>query len=107
MFKSVTAMKLSCDRTGQTDRRTQPFIVKDTMPKKMLKMIFYISFLNFSRIAGQEVATEQNPEKFLTNIIGKKTFMEQLNILKTSWIITKFDEIILNTIKKFIFLLLA
>ena len=70
-------------------------------------MIFYISFLNSSRIARQEVATEQNPEKFLTNVIGKKTFMEQVNILKTSWITTKFDEIILNTIKKFIFLLLA
>ena len=29
MFKSVTSMELSCDRTGQTHRRTQPFLVKD------------------------------------------------------------------------------
>ena len=29
MFISVAAMELSCDRTGHTHRRPQPFIVKD------------------------------------------------------------------------------
>ena len=68
----------------------------------------YILLLNSRGIScEEEVASEQNPEKFLINMIGSKTFLEQANILKTSWITTPFDEIITNSIKKFIFLLLA
>ena len=51
------------------------------------------------------MATEQNPDIFF--LMGKKPFMEQANILKASWITPKIDEIILNSIKKFIFLLLS
>ena len=48
---------------------------------------------------------ELNPDKLLEDILGKKTFLEQVHILKASWITCDF--ILLETIKRFIFLVLA
>ena len=50
MFKSVAAMELSCDITGhtdrQTDRQTQPFIVKDNLMN--LSLFLMSMFLTIS-----------------------------------------------------------
>ena len=57
---------------------------------------------------GSSKILELNPDKLLEDILGKKTFLEQVNILKASWITKRVgDFILLETIKRFIFLVLA